>query len=335
MKALKILLYIVLTVVASVIIFGLVGRKDYHVERSIEIDAPANTVYEYVRFFKNFNQWSPWSGLDPHLVSSVTGTDGEVGATYSWSGNKDVGKGKQIIRSLNPSRIETELVFVEPWEDTAPSFMAFEPKGKKTKVTWGMDMHVAFPWNGMAMFTNMDAAIGKDYAKGLANLKKVTEAIAHKKYGGYEVAMSELPQHFYIGTRKSLPISKIPQEYTSGFGGVMAALQKNGIEPASAPAGLYWAHNDSTQIVDMAAAIPIASSQPVGKFSSFPLGGKALVIDYFGNYDDIIKAHQAMDMYITEKGLTQLYPVVEQYITDPLQEPDTAKWLTTLIYFVQ
>ena len=213
--------------------------------------------------------------------------------------------------------------------------MNFEPNGKKTKVTWGMDMHVAFPWNGLAMFTNMDAAIGKDYAKGLANLKKITEAIAHKKYGGYEVAVTELPQHFYIGTRKSLPISKLPQEYANGFGGVMAALQKNEIEPASAPAGLYWAHNDSTQIVDMAAAIPIASEQPVGKFSSFPLGGQALVIDYYGNYDDIIKAHKAMDMYITEKNLTQLYPVVEQYVTDPLQEPDTAKWLTKLIYFVQ
>ncbi|MDX2134504.1 MAG: SRPBCC family protein [Saprospiraceae bacterium] len=335
MKALKILLYIVLALAIAVVTFGLFARKDYHIERSIEIDAPATLVYNHVRFFKNFDSWSPWAELDRGMETTISGTDGEVGATYTWSGNNDVGKGKQVIRSLSPQRMETDVVFTEPWENTAPTFMTFEAAGKKTKVTWGMDMTIPFPWNGFAMFTNMDLALGRDYERGLARLKKATEAIAHKKYRGYEVAVEELPILYYVGTRKNIAIPKIPAEYASGFSAVMTALNKAGVAPAGMPSGLYWAHNDSTQMVDMAAAVPIATEQPIGRFSVFPMGGKALIIDYLGSYDTIGRAHYAMDAYMAEHNLTQRAPVVEQYITDPEQEPDTSKWLTRLVYFVE
>ncbi len=337
MKALKILLYIVVALAIAVITFGLLARKDYRVERSIEIDAPAELVYNYARFFKNMDTWSPWTELDPAMKTTISGTDGEVGATYTWSGNKDVGKGKQVIRALSPQRLETDGVITEPWETTAPTFMTFEAIGKKTKVTWGMDLIVPFPWNGFAMFTNMNLALGRDYERGLARLKKTTEAIAHKKYRGYEVAEEDLPMRYYIGTRKSVAIPQIPAEYAIGFPAVMAAIAKAGVAPADIgmPSGLYWAHNDSTQMVDMAAAVPITAEQPIGRLSVFPMGGKALVIDYFGSYDTIARAHMAMDAYMAEHQLTQRAPVIEQYITDPEQEPDTSKWLTKLVYFVE
>jgi effector-binding domain-containing protein len=43
----------------------------------------------------------------------------------------------------------------------------------------------------------------------------------------------------------------------------------------------------------------------------------------------------ALDEYMAEKGLQYIPPVVEEYLTDPGQEPDTAKWLTKVIYFVE
>lgn len=43
------------------------------------------------------------------------------------------------------------------------------------------------------MFTDVDAGVGVDYERGLKNLKKICEEIAHKKYRGYEVAEIEIP----------------------------------------------------------------------------------------------------------------------------------------------
>ncbi|MEZ4941300.1 MAG: SRPBCC family protein [Saprospiraceae bacterium] len=336
MKILKILLYLLLGLVGLVVLLGLFARKDYHIERSIEIDAPKALIYEHVRFFKNFESWSPWAKLDPAMKTTITGTDGEPGATYSWKGNDDVGAGQQIITAMTADRIDMEVRFTEPFESTSPTYLIFEANEAKTKVTWAFDMHVAFPWNGLAMFTDMDAAIGKDYEQGLENMKAVCEAMAHKKYRGYEIAEVEFPEKFYAGVRKTVPFTEIAGFYASNLGKVFEAAQKKGGALAGAPTGLYWSYDEVKGETDMAATIPIAENQNFGSgFSIFQVGkGQALLIEYFGAYDSLANAHYAMDDYMQEKNLQNIPPVIEEYVTDPGQEPDTSKWLTRIIYYV-
>lgn len=337
MKILKILLYLVLGLVALLVLLGLFAKKDYHIERSIEIDAPKALIYDHVRYFKNFESWSPWAKLDPAVKTTITGTDGEVGATYSWQGNDDVGAGRQVITAMTADRIDMEVRFTEPFESTSPTYLVFESKEAKTRVTWAFDMHVVFPWNGLAMFTDMDAAIGKDYAQGLENLKAVCEAMAHKKYRGYEVAEMEIPDKFYVGVRKSIPIAEIAAFYALNLKKAFDAIQKKGAALAGAPTGLYWSFDEQTGTTDMAAAMPVTENQNYGPgLTVFQVAkGQALLIEFFGAYDSLANAHFAMDDYMTEKKLQSIPPVIEEYVTDPGQEPDTAKWLTRVIYYVQ
>lgn len=337
MKILKIVLYILLGLGAMLVLLGLFGKKDYHIERSLEIDAPKELIYEQVRFFNNFSTWSPWAHLDPNMKASISGTDGDVGAVYQWSGNDDVGVGKQTITALQPGRIDIEVSFTEPFESTSPTYFIFEETGNNTRVTWAFDMRVAFPWNGLAMFTDMDAGVGKDYERGLENLKRVCEELAHKKYRGYEVAQIEIPEKYYVGVRKTIPFADIPAFFTTNFPKSMEQIQKSGATLAGAPSGLFWHYDETTGTTDMAAAVPITAMQKfTGGLSVFPVGGKnALVIEYFGAYDQSAEAHYALDDYMAEKGLQSIPPVIEEYVTDPAQEPDTAKWLTRIIYFVQ
>jgi hypothetical protein len=42
-----------------------------------------------------------------------------------------------------------------------------------------------------------------------------------------------------------------------------------------------------------------------------------------------------MDEYMTSNKLRNVPPVIESYLTDPGAEPDTAKWLTKVIYYVE
>lgn len=71
-------------------------------------------------------------------------------------------------------------------------------------------------------------------------------------------------------------------------------------------------------------------------FQAFKIGGgKALVIDYLGDYAKTAEAHLAMAEYMTGNKLRNIPPSIESYVTDPGTEPDTAKWLTKVIYFVE
>ena len=338
MKILKIVAYVVLGLAVLVALLGLFAKKDYHIERSIEIDAPKSVVYEYARYFKNFAAWSPWSALDPNMKTGITGTDGEVGATYSWSGNDDAGEGRQTITAMTPDRIDTEVNFTQPFESVAPTYMTFKEDGKKTTVTWAFDMHVTFPWNGLAMFTDVDAGVGADYERGLKNLKKNCEEIAHKKYRGYEIAdLETTPVRYFLGVRKTVAFTDMSTFFGANFSKAFGEVQKSGATMAGSPSGLFWSYDEQGGKTDMAAAVPLVEDKkPAAGLSVFPVGGKrTLVIEYFGAYDKSGEAHYAMDDYMKEKGLQNIPPVIEEYVTDPGQEPDTAKWLTKIIYFVE
>lgn len=120
MKLLKGLLYFILGLAALVAIMGLFARKKYYIERSIEIEAPLEVVFEQIRLTKNYEKWSPWHDLDLNMKTSLEGEDGTVGSIYRWDGNADAGKGSQRITAIRPDRIDLEVTLLDPWKSTSP-----------------------------------------------------------------------------------------------------------------------------------------------------------------------------------------------------------------------
>jgi len=336
MKLLKSLLYIGLGLLLLIVVLGFFAKKDYHIERSIEIRAPKALVYQQVRLFKNFIIWSPWKELDPNMQSSITGADGEPGAVYQWSGNDDVGAGRQTIRRVTPDRIEMDLVFTAPFESKSPVFFQLEEKGDNlTKVSWGFDVHLPFPINVWAMFTNINKALGKDYERGLVNLQKVCDSITHPKYRGYEVLTADMPLRYYVGIRKTIDTADWSDFYLTTLPKTMTAVEKSGGMMDGHPSGLFWNWGTNGQ-ADVAAALPTSKEMKYGdSLTVFKIGGDSVrVINYYGAYGGTAEAHAAMEEYMQKKHLTSALPVMEEYVTDPMTEKDTAKWLTKIIYFV-
>ncbi len=335
MKLLKTLLYIGLALVLLILGLGFFAKRNYHIERNLEIRAPKTLVHEQVRLFKNFKVWSPWNELDPNMQSSIMGTDGEPGAVYQWSGNDDVGAGSQTIRKVTPDRIDLDLAFTEPFESKSPVFFHLEEKGANTKVSWGFDVHFPFPINVWAMFTNVDKALGKDYERGLVNLQKVCNSILHPKYNGYEVFLADLPVKYYVGIRKTIDTTDLTDFYMATLPKTMVAVEKNGGHLDGYPSGLFWNWGHNGQ-ADVAAALPTSQEMKYGdSLMVFKIGGDtARIINYYGPYSGTVEAHIAMEEYMQKKNLTSSLPVIEEYVTDPTVEKDTAKWLTKIIYFI-
>lgn len=166
-------IYIIIVLLAIIIVLAIIAPKSYNVNRSIVISRPRSEVFDYLKYLKNMDYWSPWAKKDPNMEKKFTGTDGEVGAISYWNGNKDVGEGEQEITAIVPGeRIDGELRFLKPWKSQSDCYLIMEDaNGNNTKVTWGFKGKNKFPMSIMMLFMNMDKMVGKDFEEGLSNLK--------------------------------------------------------------------------------------------------------------------------------------------------------------------
>ena len=176
MKVIKIIAAILLGAIVLIVLVGLILPKEMNLEREIVIEAPVDTVFPMVSDFRNFVSWSPWSELDPEAEVMFEGPMSQVGATYHWSGNEQVGKGyMEILRISTNDEIDLKLVFVSPWESVSDVYYKFENVDAGTKVVWGYTAQTPFPMNIFMKFMGMEKMLGHDYDKGLSKLKMLIE----------------------------------------------------------------------------------------------------------------------------------------------------------------
>ena len=149
--------------------------KPFSISRSIVIAADTARVHALVNDFRHWTTWSPWEDLDPALERTYRGPESGTGAEYEWAGNKQAGSGTMRITSVTDEAIAVDLTFVKPFRSQNRVLFTFAPVVDGTKVTWGMQGEL----NGlMAVVTKvrpMDAMIGPDLERGLAQLKAEAE----------------------------------------------------------------------------------------------------------------------------------------------------------------
>tara|TARA_R110000868_G_scaffold175564_1_gene412658 strand:+ start:14387 stop:14917 length:531 start_codon:yes stop_codon:yes gene_type:complete len=170
-------LYILAGLIFVILLLALIAPKAYDVSRSIQVNAPIPVVFEYVKYLKKQEEWSPWARKDPNMNRKFTGVDGEVGAINYWNGNKEVGEGEQeITKIIEGERAEGELRFFKPFKSTSDCYLTTEAiTDSETKVTWGFCGKNKFPMSIFTLFVSMDKMVGKDFEQGLATLKSIVE----------------------------------------------------------------------------------------------------------------------------------------------------------------
>jgi hypothetical protein len=150
---------------------------DFVITRSATFEAPPDRVFPHVNDLHNWQAWSPWARLDPNAKNTFEGPSAGEGAAFAWSGNDKIGEGKLTITESKPNElVRMKLEFVRPMEDKADTDFALEPAGDKTKLTWTMAGKNNFMGKAFCLFMDMDAMVGGDFEKGLANLKQIVEA---------------------------------------------------------------------------------------------------------------------------------------------------------------
>ncbi len=150
------------------------------VARSIAIAAPPLVVFEHVNDLKKFQQWDPWSKMDPTTRHSYSGPVAGVGAAQSWSGKK-TGVGEMTITGSRPGElVRMRLEFIKPFAATNTVDFTFRSEAGQTVTTWSMSGVNNLFFRVMGLFMSMEKICGPQFESGLADLKILAEAAAKK-----------------------------------------------------------------------------------------------------------------------------------------------------------
>ena len=168
---------IVLAVAIAIVLILAVTKPDtFSVQRTTTVKAPPEKIFFLINDFHQWGTWSPYENKDPAMKRTYSGADSGKGAVYAWDGNKNVGSGRmEILDASVPSKIVIKLDFFTPFEGHNTAEFTMLPQGDATNLTWAMHGPAPFMSKVMQVFINMDNMIGKDFAIGLANLKRLTE----------------------------------------------------------------------------------------------------------------------------------------------------------------
>lgn len=148
--------------------------KPYSLQVSEDIKAPIDTVFDVLQDLNQLEAWSPFSAMDPSLVSTISTPASGVGSVYSWKG-KRIGSGSMTMTvCTKPYKIAFDMDF--NGKDKALSEYLITETDGVTTVTWFLGGERGFGGQLMNALFKFDKMMAKNFADGLDSLKKLIEA---------------------------------------------------------------------------------------------------------------------------------------------------------------
>ncbi len=327
MKALKIIGIILLVLIVLFLVVGLFLPSKVYMEESLVINKPANVIFKQVNNFKNWAPWSPFQAADPQMAVTYEGPDQGVDATMRWTSAKNGDGYMTIIESMPYTKVVSTLDF--GMKNTTNIFQLKEEPGG-TKVTWGVNIgKLGYPverYVGLMMPGMMKMV----FKQGLDKLKEITEAMPDPPV----IQLVEFKERAVLSVVDSCNWADIGNKMGEMFGEIMALQKSLKYEQTGAPLSMYHKWDEVNQFTVFENCIPV-DKEVAGKgrvqYKVIP-AMRAVSATHFGAYDKTMYLYVAMDEFMKDFGLEQVGGPIEEYVNDPMMEPDTAKWQTN-IYF--
>jgi uncharacterized protein YndB with AHSA1/START domain len=174
MKVVKVIALGVLGLFALFGLFSFTLSSSYKVERSIDINAPMETVYPLVYDPKAWARWSVWNRRDPGMAVTYSGAPAGVGAKWSWQ-SKSEGSGSMEFTGAEFNKSVVYKVSFAAFDAAMSGRMAFSPTAKGVRVTWIAEGDVGSNPLMRYFAMAMEGIQGPDFDGGLANLKQLAE----------------------------------------------------------------------------------------------------------------------------------------------------------------
>jgi effector-binding domain-containing protein len=146
----------------------------------------------------------------------------------------------------------------------------------------------------------------------------------------YDIQSCTLPAQPTAAVWASLPADQIGQWLPGVYQEVMTYLAAEGITPAGPPfARLTF--TGGTVDVEAGFPVPVPVSGRGRVVPSTLPGGSVAATTYYGPYEELGIAHDAITDWLKEHGYEADGSPWEVYYTDPQAEPDPARWRTDVV----
>ncbi len=334
----KILIGLAVLIVALLLV-GLLLPGKMEVSRSISVNAPVENVFDEFNDLKKWQEWQYWNTLEkPGEMTLTYGDKTEgTGATYSWDG-KNTGKGKiTITESIPDKSVASDIEFTG--SGIGKGLYTVEPEGEGTKATMDFTfdhgMNVLSRWLGVLF---LKSELEKAFDFGLARIKERAEAKPKFKS---DISETTTPVIHYIGiptgtlnTEDEKAMSAVMEK---SYGQLAADVAKAKTQITGPAFCLVTKWDEAAKQTEMICAFPVAADAKVPakyKIQQVP-AGKAVKAVHKGDYAGLMNAHIEINEYIMSKNLAMAGNPWETYVTDPMTEKDTTKWVTEIYYPIQ
>jgi effector-binding domain-containing protein len=330
MRVIKFFGVLILIVLVVLTILPVFLPAEAEVSQSILIDASPQTIFRQVNSYKKWRDWSPFELGDPDMKSVYSGPESGVGAAHTWK-SEDMGDGSMVILKSEPySFIQGELDMGS--NGKALDEWSFKKTESGTEVVWTLKLaDLSYPF-GKYFGAFLKSIMQPTQEKGLNKLKEVSE-LARESVVIERVELMEQPSIVIFDSTKIAGMNGVIEK---AMNELYAFMRKSKLEPAGSTFTMYY-NWDTTTYIKMGIGFPVyeeVKSQGRVEFFMRPAGKAAKAI-CIGPYENLGPAHEDMDKYFSDFGLSYTEkPVWEEYVTDPSIEPDSQKWLTNIYYYV-
>jgi hypothetical protein len=165
--------FVILLIILGAVSFLLPSK--FSIERSINIKANKEAVFEQINNLQNWEKWTFWMNIDTTMELKFFGNEKGEGAGFEWKSDKsEVGSGNLTIITSKPcDSIHAEIEFKHKVK--ADAYYLFIDSASETKVIFIFKLNLGN--NPIARYLGlfMRKRIGKDLENSLVNLKKVIE----------------------------------------------------------------------------------------------------------------------------------------------------------------
>lgn len=310
--------------------------KDMNISVTEKLSASPAQLFYQINNVKNWENWSPWHRIDPEMKLIYGEKIKGEGASYTWkSDNRWVGNGAMIIDESVEARMVGTTMKFEGMDDSYADIVILSSEDGGSVVTWDLnsDYKARMPWQRYGMvFSRM--MLKKSYKEGLKNLDTyiAEHPSEHEEEAAsaYEIEVREVETMNVVTVHREGSIEEMiatgDSIFAEAFTEVMDIITEEGLQMAGPALALASEWNPETDTYKMDIGIPVMEG------GSIIPGGTMAVASYYGPYEGTGAAHEAVYVWAEANGYTPGGPARELYITDPVEQPDTALWLTEVMY---
>ncbi len=303
----------------------------YHVERSILIKAPAESIKNALTYYRQWPAWSPWLIMERSAQLNYSEKQGEAGSSYSWKGDL-VGEGSMKCIAIHDKRIDMKLDFITPFKSEADVYFELIEEGDATRVVWNMDGKL--PFFLFFMVKMMKHWIGMDYERGLSMLKEYVETgevLSRVEIKG----ITTVPAISYIGISKTCRLDEMGDVKPDCYKQLNDYLSEHQLPTDNVPFSIYHYLDKNTQKVGFTAAVPVPANSPstgILAYGELP-ATEALQVDHFGRYSHLGNAWSTAISFARYKKikLKKKKPMGFEFYPDDAEKVATSD-LTTQVF---